>query len=206
VSTVELRGVTMHLYEYEAVSEAIRQAGDFYEAGILDDLRARRPRERVIVDAGAHIGNHALYWSAFVPHEAILAFEPVPESFALLAANLAGDPTAICYQSALSDAPGMLRMSVDDVNRGRCAISDDGTLEVSAMTLDSLELDGVSLFKVDVESHQARVLAGASKTLERDRPAVLVEDEDGSGARVLAELGYRHVAEWPGANHLWEWA
>lgn len=201
-----LRGVSFELYEHEAVCDTIRREGDFYEAAILDALRARHPAQRVIVDAGANIGNHAAYWSAFVPHEAILAFEPEPENFALLVRNLAHDPSAFCYRAALSDRAGTTRMVIDTQNRGRTRIVEDGPLEVRCFRLDALGLDGVTLLKIDVEGHQAPVLGGAIETLERCRPTVLVEDEDGSAGRVLAGLGYRHLAEWPGANHLWEWA
>lgn len=64
----------------------------------------------------------------------------------------------------------------------------------------------MALLKVDVEGHQAKVIAGAAETIERGHPSVLVEDEDGSAGAMLREMGYQHVAEYPGANHLWEWA
>lgn len=206
MSEFVVRGVTLALYQYEAVSEAIRQAGDFYEAGLLDELRRRRPTEKAIVDVGANIGNHSAYWGAFVPHERLYAFEPMPCNFELLRANIAADPTATAFRMALSDRTGTLHMDVDDVNRGRCRVAEHGCVEVPCTTLDAMEIEHVSLLKVDVEGHQQKVLLGAIATIERDHPAIVIEDEDDSGAQVLGVLGYELAASWPGANHLWVWA
>lgn len=205
---VHLRGVKLALYQYEAVSEAIRQAGDFYEAAILDELRERLPWHRTIVDAGANIGNHSAYWSAFVPHDRLLAFEPIESNYRLLCLNVAGNARATCYQAALSDKAGHLQMQLDEVNMGRSRIVPDGPIDVRAMTLDSLRLRDVTLLKIDTEGHELRVLAGALRTIARCHPAILVEDESGRFGEGLAEAGfaYRETRSWPGANHLWEWA
>jgi len=197
------------MFDHEAVCDAIRAAGDFYEARVLDDVRARRPREVGIVDAGAHIGNHSVYWCAFVQPAWLLACEPQPEVHALLAANLAPYPQARAECVALSDTARTVRLRPDPVNRGRATIADDGTLAAPAVPLDDVPLPGgVSLVKVDVEGHQAHVLLGAFHLLHRWHPALLVEDGEGIVERTLAlmRLGrYRRVMEWPGANSLWEW-
>ena len=59
---VTVRGIPLTVYQHEAVSEVIRQTGDFYEADILDELREMYPTQRTIVDVGANIGNHSAYW------------------------------------------------------------------------------------------------------------------------------------------------
>lgn len=204
-TSLTLRGVRLRVFPYEAVSEAIRQAGDFYEANVLDDLRALYPVQRTIVDVGANIGNHAAYWSAFVPHEAIVAFEPVPESFTLLRLNLRHDPSARLHRKALSDHRGLVWMAVDRVNMGRSRVAATGSLRVPCLRLDDVPLRFVSLIKVDVEGQQGAVLRGARRTIERWRPMLLVEDEEGLVPETLARLGLRYVRvrSWPGANHLW---
>ena len=204
-----LRGVELELFEHEAVCDAIRASYDFYEAAILDDLLVRRPSEGVIVDVGAHIGNHAAYWLAFAQPLMLYAFEPQPVCYELLRRNLAAYWQAVLLPLALSDAPGWVKLEVDEVNRGRTRISPDGDVPALAVRLDDLGIDGITLLKVDVEGWQAHVLRGARATLSRWHPALLVEDEEDVVGQTLCDLylcGYRHVAEWPGANHLWEWA
>lgn len=200
-----VRGLPMALHpEGEGVSEMIRASGDFYEAAILDRLRELHPQQRVVVDAGANIGNHSLYWSAFQWPWAIWAFEPLPDNLALLERNLLPYPLAYCVPLALSDAPGSLRMTPNPWNMGASAVTTDGPVEVQAVTLDSFALDDVSLIKVDVEEHEERVLRGARETIERCHPTVLVEDWHGTCGPLLP--GYRLVERFQGSNDLWEWA
>lgn len=195
----------MYLYEYEAISDAIRTAGDFYEAPILDDIARCLPPQRTIVDVGANIGNHSLYWAAFANPDLVVAVEPVMASYALLCLNTHDYPAVRTVRSALSDHDGVERMTLDPVNMGRSRVARRGLVAVRSMRMDDLGLTDVSLVKIDVEGHQAQVLRGGIQTLGRDHPDVLIEDEDGSGAGVLEGLGYHHEAEWPGANHLWQW-
>jgi FkbM family methyltransferase len=201
-----VRGVTLQLWDHEAVCDAIRAAGDFYEAPILDDLRARRPTERTIIDAGANIGNHAAYWCAFVPHERLVCFEPMPDAFELLCLNA---PDAERYECALSDGAGYVFMRQCGANRGMSRVSHDGEVLVPRVRLDDLVFTDVSLVKIDVEGHECRVLAGARETIARDRPALVVEEEvPGRFRDALVTLGlggYRRVLSWPGSNHLYEW-
>lgn len=46
---------------------------------------------------------------------------------------------------------------------------------VHIVPLDTFEIDPVSFLKIDVEGHEREVLEGARRTLERNRPVVLVE-------------------------------
>lgn len=209
IQWAELRGIRLALYQYEAVSEAIRQAGDFYEAVILDELRERFPVQRTIVDVGANVGNHSAYWSAFVPHTAIHAFEPVPSNYNILRLNLRGNPRAACHPTALSNCIGWALMEIDNVNMGRSRLAAGGTIRVAVASLDSFELEDVTLIKIDAEGHEPHVLAGARHTVARWHPAILVEDNDGRFDDHLAEAGvegYRRTREWAGANSLWEWS
>jgi hypothetical protein len=64
--------------------------------------------------------------------------------------------------------------------------------------LDNLFKDDVGFIKIDVEGHEAQVLDGASETLIRCQPRLLVEIEERHAAgsthsvpRSLAQLGYK---------------
>jgi FkbM family methyltransferase len=203
VKSIVVRGVTLFLHEHEAVCDAIRAARDFYEADVLDDVADILPAHRTIVDVGANLGNHSVYWASFVPHTGIVAIEPHRPSFALLRRNTGRFPTVRRIRAAASDRAGVARMEPDHVNYGRTRMDPAGSDRVPSLTLDSLGLTDVTLLKVDVEGHQADVLAGATSTLARCRPAVLIEDGEDTAAPVLRALGYACVREWRGANSLW---
>jgi len=50
------------------------------------------------------------------------------------------------------------------------------------MTIDDLGLDACDLIQLDVEGFEAKVLQGASQTITRCRPVIMVEDR-GHGTR-----------------------
>ncbi len=50
-------------------------------------------------------------------------------------------------------------------------------LDVPCLPLDSLELDSVTLIKIDVDGGELAVLRGAARTVERELPALFVELE-----------------------------
>ena len=203
-----IEGIHLNGFVHEAVCDAIRESGDWYEGPILRAVAARRPTEGVIVDAGGHIGNHSVWWLEHVRPTRVFAFEPMPDTFALLRSNLSCYSHAWALPLALSDEVGIVQILPDEVNRGRSHISQDGTQPVLAIPLDSLDLVGVTLLKIDVEGWQAHVLRGAVRLLSSSHPALWVEDREGVVSETLASLdldGYRMVDEFSGANYLWEW-
>ena len=55
-------------------------------------------------------------------------------------------------------------------------VNDEQTrIDVDARTLDSYELDDVTLIKIDVQGHEHDVLMGSLDTIERSRPVLCVE-------------------------------
>lgn len=87
----------------------LRQAGiaphDFY-AYSRPWLVARQ--FSVVLDIGAARGTHTLLFRHLFPKARILAFEPLPETFAELTRRTQGQPNIECHQCALSDREGMV--------------------------------------------------------------------------------------------------
>jgi FkbM family methyltransferase len=191
-------GVELELHpEGDYVSDLIRATGDHHEVRILEEVRERLfHNPGVIVDAGAMIGNHAAYFAHHVRHTQVHAFEPDPANFELLARNTEPYPTVVPCRWALSDHEGQAALHNDDPrNHGHVQlVPGEG---VQLVTLDSYDLEWVTLLKIDVEGHELEVLAGAAGTIRRWRPLILIEDWQLSYGRALGELGYGLVAAWP---------
>jgi FkbM family methyltransferase len=129
------------------------------------------------VDVGAHAGNtfREIWRSGLRPRRAYL-IEPNPASFAQLTATvreLAAGTAAVCYNLALGAEPARLRLRAEDTMTHVVGPA-DGTpgpqhFDVEARRLDDLAADfaprHVSLLKIDVEGHEAEVLAGAAGLL-----------------------------------------
>lgn len=195
---MNVRGVQLALHpQGEYMSDVVRDTGDFFEAAILDEL-ATRITGGTLVDVGAMIGNHTTYLAAFVPHFEIHAFEPLPANLELLRQNVAPFPSVTVHPYALSDTGGLVRLDTPDpASLGHTMVDPLGSIEVEAFALDSLALDDVQLIKIDVEGHEAQVLAGAKKTIERCQPLMVIEDWEIAHVRRLAEVGYVLERSWP---------
>lgn len=177
-----------------------------YERELLDAVRQclqqtdPRPR-RLCVDAGANIGNHALFFAA--DHEQVLAFEPHPRTFALLALNAQLDARVQPRPLGLSDTAGEAWIDLPEGNAGMARVSAQAGQGRVACRLDTLDAQladcalPLSLLKIDVEGHEAAVIRGARQRLRRDQPVVLLEQaadafRDGSTEALdeLRALGY----------------
>lgn len=156
------------------------------------------------VDIGANVG--CIAQALLCRGRRVVAFEPQPELFKLLQANVAsagggGVATAVCHNVALGAEPGrsiMPKVAYSERgNYGGIALglrSARGHYEVPVATLDGFGLEGVSFVKIDVEGHEAQVLLGARNTIARDRPVLYLEDDRAAKSaalrRLIDELGY----------------
>jgi len=62
--------------------------GQFYEFAELEKLSRAVPKGSVIVDIGANIGNHSLFFALFLEASKIIPFEPNKEVYDILISNL----------------------------------------------------------------------------------------------------------------------
>lgn len=156
-----------------------------------------------VLDIGANVGHYTMRLSELVGETGrVISFEPVPETFELLARHAAIAPckNISLISAAASTSVGLSTMSIpefEDVelrNYYRARLSADGhrsDLQVLRLSVDSLALaDSVRLVKVDTEGHELSVLLGMKKLLERDRPTVIAEDGNPEVIRFLEGLGY----------------
>jgi FkbM family methyltransferase len=144
------------------------------------------------------------------PDGRVLAFEPVPETFVLLANNLqsCSITNVTLFNAAVSEAAGVARMSIpqfDDTGlnnfyQARLSSEDEGDLTVLTVSVDSLRIPkAIRLVKIDAEGHELSVLKGMRDTLTRDHPVLIVEMPGPEARAMLSSLGYvdTRIAESP---------
>ncbi len=168
----------------------------------------------VFVDVGANIGKYTVMVARKLGSRGkVVAIEPEPENFRLLQKNieLNGLTNVIPVRLACFEKNGPANLYIDSANPGGHSImtsdampmghtihDDNKSIEVDGDTLDHIlqefALGPISLIKIDVEGAEARVLAGATSTLER-RPKLIFEAWDDARlariSRILMCLGYR---------------
>jgi len=156
-----------------------------------------------VIDVGANVGHYTKRFSELVgPTGRVIAFEPVPETFALLAANLQVLPKAnvTLINAAVSDKTSLAGMSIPAFDTGlrnfyMAHLSDtpDRDLQVLTLCLDSLSITHkIALIKIDAEGHEAGVLRGMHQILLRDEPTLIVETSSGEIEDSLERIGYTH--------------
>lgn len=171
----------------------------------------------VAVDVGANVGFVTALLSKWVgPAGVVHSFEPVPDTFDVLAHTVAKLrlSNVRLHPCALSDRIGEALMRIplfadgrenlyeSSLEFGRQA-SSFSEIPVKTSTLDREipdDISRVSFVKIDVEGHEERVLRGADLVLRASRPALLVEiegsldDPSAPAGRIqgfLSRLGYR---------------
>lgn len=198
----------------EYVFGMIRATGAFYELDLLEALSHLDLTDGIVVDVGAHIGNHTIYFASVMGLRTV-AIEPRPESFHLLQMNVAANGVTElveAHQVALGASAGRASLVQRDPNNTgafRTEVSQTG--DVRVVPLDELISTGarVSLLKIDVEGAERSVLDGAASILTTFRPVVVAESHDGSAFRSmfrrLEPLGYQPVGVF-GRSENWVFA
>lgn len=194
--------------ESDHISRRIAEAEDFYERPMLEDCFHRAP-PGLVVDAGAHIGNHTL-WFAGVMGRRVLAFEPSSDSFEQLMANVEANllmSRVHACRAALGAKAGVCEVQEGSPGNSGARSVAYGTGDVPVVALDELDElpEPVAVVKIDVEGEAMAVLQGARRTLEHFRPLVYVESGYDEAAGVLADLDYDYLG-WLGATpvHIFE--
>jgi FkbM family methyltransferase len=165
------------------------------------------------IDIGANIGHYTKGMSDLVgAHGRVIAFEPVADTFALLAANVQSyrHQNVTLLNAAASDKTGVTGISIPRFTSGlinyyeATVVSNGDGLHVMTLALDSLDLPtAVRLVKIDAEGHELSVLKGMRQLLARDKPALIVEVSCGEVHSFLAEMGYARETLANSPNHIY---
>lgn len=180
-------------------------------------------RAQVTVDVGAYVGFYTLLAAHANPAARVIAFEPLAEAFARLRdhvrlnalANVACVPMALGHEASEAElfrAPAAAVAAI--ASDGQASIPCSSSLSADFMRgvpgavgapvrvaaldgyLSGRQVERVDLVKIDTESTEPDVLAGALATLRTSHPAIVCEVLPGSGTgprleALLFPLGYR---------------
>lgn len=201
MTTVEFDGRTFslsHSDDDDHIFRTIRSTRRFYESDLLERLaQLVRPGD-LVVDAGANIGNHTVFFAGVCGCR-VMAFEPVPAAFSLLEKNIADNGLThrvTAYAMALGEGEGRASINLSEAthNLGGASLRVGGG-EVIVRRLDDV-LDGQSrpaLIKIDTEGFELAVLRGAERILKASRPLLCVEAKDlGDYGALFDHLVERH--------------
>jgi FkbM family methyltransferase len=185
---VRLKATRYGLMLYPSRDAYIGRSFDLYgefSEGEVDLFRQLLQPGTAVLDIGANIGAHTLYFAAAVgPVGRVIAYEPQRMIHQILCANLAlnGITNVRALLAGAGRERGIAQVPVLDYtatnNFGGISLGMGGPSEpVDIIPVDALGLGKCDFMKVDVEGMEGEVLAGATSTIARFRPVLYVEND-----------------------------
>jgi FkbM family methyltransferase len=157
---------------------------------------------QTILDVGANVGAASLYFALNYPHARVLAFEPEPQSYALLARNTQGLPRVEAYNFGLADEDRRALLYLgrqDSVTNSVCSSPENtgASVEVelreARTVLAEQGVEAVDILKLDTEGCEVPILRSLVGLLPR-LGVVFVEYHDEEDRREIDRmLGGTHV-------------
>jgi FkbM family methyltransferase len=199
VVSVRARGARYQLTVLleDHIGRQIRDTGRAYERHLISAVSRLAKPPATIVDVGANIGNHSIYW-ALRGHQ-VVAFEPNPQAIHEFQKNIAlnrVEQRVNLRTVALGDVRTRGRLhkgSQGNVGSARVVADESGDTEIQR--LDDQRLPTFRAIKIDVEGFEEQVLRGAAESIANMRPIIVIEQgASGGGADAwLRKAGYRRV-------------
>ncbi|MHB8898301.1 MAG: FkbM family methyltransferase [Thermoguttaceae bacterium] len=177
-------GPMLYLVQDRYIGQSLDLYGEFSH-GEMDLLRQVVQAGQVVLDIGANIGTHTVFFAQAVgPAGLVFAFEPQRVLFQMLCGNLAlnGLTNVHARQAAVGQQTGTIRVPTPNYaspgNFGGVSLQRHAHgEETPLLTVDQLDLPACHLVKIDVEDMEGEVVAGAERTLRRLRPVLYLEND-----------------------------
>ena len=167
-----------------------RVALDAEQSGLALFKPGHVEKLRTVVDVGANVGQWSNMLLNCVTPEKLIIVEPMPDAFRILQQKFGSNPRVELHNVAVGERESIETLKITRDTTGasllqpreemRAVIGGNWTvtseIQVKMTTLDQLlvDLDEVSLLKIDVQGYEKPVLAGAKQTLAKTK-FVLVE-------------------------------
>ncbi len=191
--------VPQHLDDY--IQKQIVIHKDFYERKLLDLLINKYEVSGTVLDIGANIGNHSLYFANSNNVTKVYAFEPVKDTFKTLERNITLNnmqKKISAYNIALGAQNTRANIChFNEMNIGASRVKEDYSGEIEVCSLDSLNkvgfIDSIALIKIDVEGFEFDVLKGGEQLIKAHKPIIFVEsfgEAFSNVKKLLKEFGY----------------
>jgi len=187
----------------------------FYEEEILLKLDKYLNENSVVLDIGANVGNHTVYWGKISKVNKIFAFEPVISTYCILEKNIEINNLSNkvkLFNIGLGDKKTRAKIDIFSIdNIGATSINEDVNGDIKICALDDIyEINNesrIDFIKIDVEGFEKYVLEGAKHILLKHSPIIFIESFPGKDTydytyNFLKEMGYSNPIKFPDDNYL----
>lgn len=142
----------------------------------VDTALSLVPGRTACIQAGGNYGVYPKHLAAIF--QTVYCFEPAPDLFPILLENAAA-PNVVMIQAALGETRELVSMGrkrrgiKPNFHEGTTHVIGPGT--IPTLRIDDLNLPVCDFLSLDLEGWEYYALRGASETLQRCRPVVMVE-------------------------------
>lgn len=175
-------------YKTDYIQSEIFKTKLYYENSYLrkilfewnEGIIGKKTANNVVLDIGANIGNHTLFFLKEAMAAKVFCFEPIADTFNILKKNI--EINSLTKQAELLNLgvgaeEGKASIShYDSSNIGNTSLTPDAKGKIQIISIDSLDIqDSISLIKIDVEGLEKSVMEGSIQTIKRHRPYIMIE-------------------------------
>ncbi|HEX2841173.1 FkbM family methyltransferase [Hyphomicrobium sp.] len=190
------KSLAIRVPDRDHIGNIVRETSRFYEEDLLSALHDAVPPGSLVVDVGANIGNHTLFFSNIMNCR-VVAFEPLAEALDYLRTNVSlnglrdlVEIRSVGLSSDIGHASSTLQIAFN-LGSSRLTQHDDGDLILSTLDNETFT-DPVAMLKIDAEGMEVAILEGARRFLEANRPLIVVEAANATEFDTVANLLKRH--------------
>ncbi|WP_181707942.1 FkbM family methyltransferase [Chthonobacter rhizosphaerae] len=189
----------------DKIQNDILRTSNFYQPKAVEFINREGlvRQSSTVVDAGANIGSHSIFFAVIMGARKIYAFEPNPPAYGILTRNV--------ELNKLNDRIDVHKVGLGDENAkgrnlggrlnnlGGNRLKNDESGDVLIRRLDDFAFPQVDLIKIDVEGRGDGVIRGAIQIIERDKPIILIEQSSEAEKLAVLQLcndfGYRKLVQ-----------
>lgn len=205
-------------YPLDFLQKHIVDNNEFFEEDILKSLDKYIPDDAVILDIGANIGNHTLYWNLASSKHVfkVYCFEPVPDTFKILEKNIKinrlQDKVQL-YNVGLNDCEAAAEFKtykLENIGSTHLVANEqkkDGEMKLCRLDDFKFPENHIDFVKIDVEDMEIPCLKGAINTLKKYKPTIFIESQYENITevkKILESIGYELLEEYPHKNWLFK--
>ena len=175
-------------YKTDLIQRSILTNRNYFEYDLLwnlafnwnEGILAKKIKDKAMLDIGANIGNHTLFFMNECGASFAHCFEPIKGTFEILKRNIFENglyDKVRLYNVAIGKKEGNAEIaSFHEDNLGGTCLKDQDNGQIKVVPIDSLEIENdVAFVKIDVEGFELNAVLGMQNFLKKLHPVVFIE-------------------------------
>lgn len=162
------------------------QKKEFKEDAFQSQLKLTNGNVNIIFDVGAHVGDTVETYSSLFPQAEIFAYEPFPDSFAILKEKFSNKKHIHFFQKGIADNSSVRKMYVNESSGTNSlleptkmglssdkAVKNKNEISISTTTIQdecySNQISSIDILKLDIQGGELAALNGAEDLLKQKK-------------------------------------